>query len=82
METLPKPLKPSTNTDKPGFTYGKTYVMRLRQHQGDNFHHLWALELLDPKKCENIKVIEQVEDANALNYTMDNLQGLLERDGF
>jgi hypothetical protein len=68
----PPPLAP------PKFTYGKTYLFRFRQHDGDNFSGLWDLTLISPKGNE----IKDIAHADALNFCMDNLQGELEGDGF
>jgi hypothetical protein len=60
------------------FTFDKTYVFRLRRHNKDNFSGLWELCILGPKG----QVVEQLTDADALNYCLENMQGRLETDGF
>lgn len=71
MAKVAEPEKPTTQFDQ-------TYHFRLRRHKGGNFHGLWELTLLN-KMGHPLKV---VDDANALNFVMDNLQGEIEADGF
>jgi hypothetical protein len=60
--------------------FDASYTFRLRRHQGGSFSGLWELtRLRDNPKAE---VVKMIEDANALNYTMENLMGELETDGF
>lgn len=72
-------LKASQNANqKPSMAFGKTYLIKLRQHKTGPFPSLWELTLLDKFG----KVEKMIADADALNYCLENLQGELENDGF
>jgi hypothetical protein len=68
--------------EKSTFHFGKTYVILLRQHQNDPFHNLWEAALLDPKAVPLDKKIKVIDDANALNFAIENIMGEFESDGY
>ncbi len=68
----------ANKVQKDKYTFGPTYLVRLRQHTEDNFSGLWDLDLLD-KKMNVVKVISQADN---LNICLENLEGDMESDGF
>ncbi len=64
-------------TPKGIYTYGKEYIFRLRQHEGDNFPGLWDVDRMD----QDGNVLEIISQADALTYCLENVQGKLEEDG-
>lgn len=86
MEPTYKIQKPIVTPPKTQYEFGKTVTFRLRQHSaptnrrvGDaNFSGLWELSKLDTGG----RVIEIIEDANALNICFETAQGILENEGY
>lgn len=67
-----------TTNQKPAAQFGKTYLIKIRQHSGGNFSGLWDCALLT-----NLgKVEKMISEADALTYCLENLQGELESDGY
>lgn len=71
-----------TLAEKSTYTFGKTYIFRLRQHIGDNFSGLWDLDILDEKGIERARVNEVIGQADNLNINLENLGGKIENDGY
>lgn len=67
---------------KPNDEFDPVYIFRIRRHKAGNFHNLWESEMLDPAHCEAAPVDKVLDDANALNFVMDNIQGEIESKGF
>lgn len=68
-------LKPAPE-EAPKFS--PSYTFRLRRHSQGNFSNLWELARLD----QFGNVVEVIDDANALNFCIDNLVGRIENDGY
>lgn len=81
QQTHQRPSPPPANT-APVKEFDPEFVFRLRRHKGGNFRNLWECTMLDPKTCKDAPVIKVLDDANALNYAMDNMQGEIEILGF
>jgi hypothetical protein len=65
---------PTVRTDK---NEKMQFTFRLTRHKDGGFKGLWELAMLDG----NGKLIEVIDDANALPYCVDNIQGVLENSG-
>lgn len=79
------PLEPKlTSAERaPHPVFEPEFIFRIRRYKaGHHFHNLWEATLLDPRACRDTMVIKTLDDANALNFCMDNIQGHLEAEGF
>jgi hypothetical protein len=59
-------------------TFGPSFTIRLRQHKEGNFSGLWELSILNQYGL----IEKMISDADALTYCLENLQGILEDEGF
>ncbi len=76
------PAEAAPPADVAPINFDPEFVIRLRRHKSGNFSNLWECTMLDPKACRSIPVIQVLDDANALNFVIENIQGKIEDEGF
>lgn len=58
------------------------YIFRVRRFKSGPFNNLWEGTMLDPSTCRDASVLKTLDDANALNFVMENVQGHIESEGY